>query len=264
MVGRWISGLAGLLNCCGMNAERRIARQVATLESTLGDWREEGRADRLRDHDALRAEEASHRSLGTARLDAIDARLADLRRLSGRIDDLETKLERDRSGASAVTSDLAQLKRDVGVLAERWMEALATGDVVAEAPSDIIEREPEWMDHTRGLESPSAATRWSAVTALGETKDPRVVPHLLAMLEDPDIFVRMATARILGDLHGEAAIPSLIDTLEDEEPAVREAVVAALRAITGENFRFDPMANDAERARRVRAWRDWWKKNNKA
>jgi hypothetical protein len=246
-------------------AERRTSQQVVELRSALSDWREEERAERARDHESLRAEEAGERSRVTARLDAVDARLDGLRRVSDRIDDLEKQLATDRADAGAAASDLAQLKRDVGILAERWMEALATGDVIAAAPEPgVVEKEPEWMEHTRGLASPSAATRWSAVTALGETKDPRVVPHLLAMLVDPDIFVRMATARILGDLRGSEAIGSLIDALEDEEPAVREAVVAALRAITGENFRFDPMANEAERARRVKAWRDWWKKSGKA
>ena len=242
--------------------ERRLASQLSELERTMAGWRESDGVDRAREHDALQSAEASHRSRSTARLDVIDARLEAIGRVSLRLDELETAVKRDRSGLNSVSSNLAQVKRDLGVLAERWVEALATGDVVADDREAVAAvREPEWMEHTRGLASPSAATRWSAVTALGETKDPGVVPHLLAMLEDPDIFVRMATARILGDLRGEEAIGSLIDALDDEEPAVREAVVLALRSITAESFRYDPMASESDRARRVKAWRDWWKKN---
>ena len=35
--------------------------------------------------------------------------------------------------------------------------------------------------------------------------------------------------------------------------------MAALHLITGRDFRFDPNASQAERAKRVRAWQDWWK-----
>jgi len=55
-------------------------------------------------------------------------------------------------------------------------------------------------------------------------------------------------------------IPALIDALEDPEASVREAAVVSLRAITARDFRFDPGAKESERAKRVKAWRDWWKK----
>ena len=41
---------------------------------------------------------------------------------------------------------------------------------------------------------------------------------------------------------------------------MREAAVVSLRAISGQNFRYDPTANETERSRRIKAWRDWWNK----
>jgi HEAT repeat protein len=70
----------------------------------------------------------------------------------------------------------------------------------------------------------------------------------------------MATARVLGDLKSTSAVPALIDALEDSEAAVREAALGALRALTGKDLRFDPMASEAERSKKVKAWREWWKK----
>ena len=52
----------------------------------------------------------------------------------------------------------------------------------------------------------------------------------------------------------------LIDTLSDPAPSVRNAAVSSLRILTEQNFRFDPLAKEADRNKRIRAWRDWWEK----
>jgi hypothetical protein len=117
-----------------------------------------------------------------------------------------------------------------------------------------------WSTLVADLQSPKAATRWQAVDQIGQAADPEAVPYLLPMLKDTDVFVRMATARVLGDLKATTAVPPLIDALEDVEPAVREAALGSLRALTGKDLRFDPMASESDRAKKVKAWRDWWKK----
>jgi HEAT repeat protein len=117
-----------------------------------------------------------------------------------------------------------------------------------------------WTALVPDLGSPKAAVRWEAVDQIGQSRDPESVPFLVPMLKDADVFVRMATARVLGDIQVPAAVPALIDSLEDGEAAVREAALGALRVITGKDLRFDPLASDAERAKKVKAWRDWWKK----
>jgi len=140
----------------------------------------------------------------------------------------------------------------------------APAPAVAETSATVAAgaSEAPWHLQLAGLKSDKNSTRWEAVTALGATKDPETVPYLAPMLKDADLFVRMATARVLGDMQAKAAVPALIDALEDGESAVREAVNLALRAITNKDFKFDPMAIEAERARRVKAWRDWWKKES--
>ncbi len=95
------------------------------------------------------------------------------------------------------------------------------------------------------------------------TADPAVVPHLIPVLDDDDTFVRMAVARVLGDLGGDEAVSPLIDTLSDPAESVRDAAVASLRQITNQNFRFDPLGKESDRTKRIRAWRDWWEKENK-
>jgi HEAT repeat protein len=91
---------------------------------------------------------------------------------------------------------------------------------------------PSWSGLLVDLASPNAGIRWQAVVGLGDTKDPAVVPNLLPMLADNDVFVRMACARVLGDLGQTTAVPALIDAL----------------------------GNEADRAKKVKAWREWWKK----
>jgi hypothetical protein len=117
-----------------------------------------------------------------------------------------------------------------------------------------------WSALVPDLGSPKAAVRWEAVDQIGQARDAESVPFLVPMLKDADVFVRMATARVLGDIQATSAVPALIDALEDGEAAVREATLGALRVITGKDLRFDPLASDAERAKKVKAWRDWWKK----
>ena len=55
-------------------------------------------------------------------------------------------------------------------------------------------------------------------------------------------------------------VAALIDTLEDSEQTVRESAWNALRTLTGKDFKYDPQGNEADRAKKVKAWREWWKK----
>lgn len=151
--------------------------------------------------------------------------------------------------------DVAELRREVGrVTAQLETEAAAGGESTDPAgPS-----KPLWWPHVQGLQSSGSGERWTAVQALGQTKDPAVAEHLVPVLRDPDLFVRMAACRVLGELRAVRAIPALIDALEDAEPSVREQAIAALRAASGQDLRFDPSAAPGERAKRVAEWRAWW------
>lgn len=199
---------------------------------------------------------------------------------------LREELRAAREAAERVEAGLAQLEsreREAGAESERRLDELVADGLrvrrevedlserVETAEAGLTEAEPQatgaptlqfgpaWASELTALMSDVAGTRWNAVQTLGETGDVAVVPHLEPLLDDPDVFVRMAVARVFGDLASPSSIEPLIETLEDEEPVVREAAMAALHLITGRDFRFDPNASQAERAKRVRAWRDWWK-----
>jgi hypothetical protein len=164
-----------------------------------------------------------------------------------------------------LSSRVARGEDDTRTLAEKVGELEAGVMVVREStpvaqPMDRTPSAPAWHQQLPGLKSDSASTRWEAVTTLGATKDMETVPYIAPMLKDGDIFVRMAAARVLGDMGAKGAVGALIDALEDGETAVREAANIALRTITGKDFKFEPLAIEAERARRVKAWREWWKK----
>ena len=230
----------------------------ARAETRFGDARDElARVGaELRDVRA-RVDESSR-----AGREAVDALRADVAALTERLaqaDAAAAEAERQRQQVARLEQAVAGLRVQLdGALTRR--EEPAPGAQAAAPPEPEVLAAPSWNDLVSGLASDNSGDRWTAVQALGDTGDPAVAEHLTPMLRDPDIFVRMATARILGDLHAVAGIPALIDALEDAEASVREAAVVSLRAIAGREFRFNPTAKDSERAKRVKAWRDWWKK----
>jgi hypothetical protein len=189
-------------------------------------------------------------------LDGIDAALARLGEdvrdgelaAGRRIDDLLAQSMKSRQALDSLASRLQQTEV---AQAQRG----TSGSVPVPQPQG-----PKYAAQIGDLASNAASTRWNAVQSLGETGDPEVVPFLVPLLADSDVFVRMAVARVFGDLASPLAIEPLIEALEDEESVMREAAMAALHIITGRDFRFDPFAKPAERAKRVEAWRAWWKK----
>lgn len=200
-------------------------------------------------------------------------------RSSARVDGLQSELE-------AIQKRLAQpglgveLEKRLGELSARIAKgederralaaelaaAAQAAPVVAAQPAGPTAKAepPAWTRNVEDLKSKEETVRWDAVTTLGATNDPAVVPHLLPMLEDPTWLVRMAAARVLGEMKVREAVPALITMLDDVESAARETAWSALRAITGKDLKFDPFASDAERAKRVKAWSDWWKKEGGA
>ncbi len=184
------------------------------------------------------------------------------------LDARTTELEGVRAAIGAQEGALTRLlervegiQDGVGALAERVAAVeRAREEPAPEAVKPAEPAAPAWRGFVEDLKNPNSGVRWQAVQSLGAARDPAVVEILVPMLRDSDIFVRMATARVLGDLGSTAAVSALIDTLEDPEASVREAADVALRAITGQDLEFDAGAKDAERSKRVKAWRDWWRR----
>jgi len=189
--------------------------------------------------------------------------------LSAWRDDLGAQSQDDKRRVADLSQRLAKSEDDARQLIERLQTleqaAKAPPAPVAPVASGAGKNEPGWRALLVDLTSANAGVRWEAVDGLGQAHDPQAVPALIPMLKDPDVFVRMATARVLGDLKATSAVNGLLDALEDNEDAVREASFVALRAIAGnKDLKFDPLAPEAERAKRLKALREWWKKEEES
>lgn len=206
-----------------------------------------------------------------AQREARDGETAErLQKILLRIDEVEGRLggltEAEIAAADnarelvALESSLANMRLEIAQLSAD----LQARPVVVAAPSTPEPNVPAWLALTEDLKDPNSGVRWNTVADLGHTGDPAVVAYVIPVLKDSDTFVRMEAARVLGEFAVTTSVGPLIDTLEDEAEVVRDAAVTSLRKITGENFRFDPRAKESERTKRVRAWRDWWDKQEKA
>jgi vesicle coat complex subunit len=81
---------------------------------------------------------------------------------------------------------------------------------------------------------------------------------LRGYLQDPDAEIRRAAvlASAMKDLRDH--IPLLIERLDDGEPLVVRAAVAALKAMTNQDFGPASGATAEEHKKAVAAWKDWW------
>jgi hypothetical protein len=234
-----------------LRSQAEESRQVAdALRRELSDQRAwlDGRLARADDQ----AKEVS------AKLDTFGATIGEMREAFGEVNRHDQELMRLQKRYTALGDEVHLLGVRIDELLAR-PTAPAAG--AGAAPPDPGEAPPPWMGLVEQLASENTSERWQAVVALGETNDPAVSEYLLPALQDTDIFIRMVTARVLGDLGSPKCIPALIEALDDEESAVREAAYIALRAVTQRDLPFDPVTEDAsQRARRIKAWRDWWDK----
>lgn len=210
---------------------------------------------------------AAAESLGVLRQDVarfndrIEGLALEVEKLRARVDQpgLGTEIEKRFDELSA---RIAKAEDERRALAEQLAAAKAAqpAPAVAAAPDAAPAAPPAWLKSVADLTSTEETVRWDAVTTLGATNDPAVIPHLLPMLQDPTWLVRMAAARVLGEMRAREAVPQLIAMLEDVDSAARETAWIALRVITGKDLKFDSFAPEAERAKRAKAWSDWWKK----
>jgi HEAT repeat protein len=238
-----------------------LRKANATANAELGDLRGK-----------LSSELASERDVAEKAIADLKAENGDLKKsnedLAHRLDEASASAVAREQVASRMHEELATTvakSKDDGKAIEDRLAKLEEAVQKTPAPAPAAPAAADNGSSRLGplladLQSPKAAARWEAVDQIGQLKDPEAVPYLLPLLKDVDVFVRMATARVLGDLKATAAVPALIDALEDTEAAVREAALGALRSLTGKDLRFDPMASEAERSKKVKAWRDWWKK----
>lgn len=171
-----------------------------------------------------------------------------------RLDELSHRLAQSEDAQRELVARLEEYKK---AEAERIAAESVAKALPEKAPEPAA---PGWNALLPNLADSNPSIRWEAVDELGRTKDPAVIPHLTPLLKDADLFVRMCAARVLAELGTLQGVPALIDALEDAEPTVRESAWNALRTLTGKDFKFDPQGNEADRSKKVKLWREWWKK----
>ncbi|NUP96134.1 MAG: HEAT repeat domain-containing protein, partial [Planctomycetaceae bacterium] len=269
-VGYWVHGEFGKLHS-GQSTELALAQErIAELSRQLASERsarEELRATLTGRLDtelaALGNTQVLHAGNAARSADELRGSLTLVQGSVARLDDALSRLERH-------DGELLTLQKHVNDLqigareSQEWMEAeieALRADQAAQPQAAPVEERPSWWPLVQQLKNESVSERYGALVALAATRDPAAAQHVLPLLSDQDIFLRMAAARTLGDLGNPIAVEPLIQTLEDSEGVVREAAYLSLRAITRRDLPFDAQSNDAaERAKRVKAWREWWDK----
>jgi len=101
-------------------------------------------------------------------------------------------------------------------------------DVITAILNDRSERpEGQGIPGSRwSLQAQIAADRYYAVHLLGELKDPRAIPVLVALLQDEQVNYKVAWA--LGEIGGKAAVQALVEALHSGSPDVRVIAIEAL------------------------------------
>jgi hypothetical protein len=115
----------------------------------------------------------------------------------------------------------------------------------AEAPEHdvqagaLVDPQPEDIPtlKTMALQDADPQRRLAAVTLLGASDDPNVIPVLAQALSDQDEDVRMAAIQSLADFTGEAPVDAIESALNDSSPDVRYEALEVLSDIGGERAR---------------------------
>ena len=119
---------------------------------------------------------------------------------------------------------------------------------------------PELVELVQKLGATDPAVRFEAVDLLVETKNVKVLPHLLPLAKDPDAFVRRLTVEGLREFARPEAVEALLAALSDEDDNVRDTAWRSLRDVTGQKIAFEASAAKETRARAIQRWLDWWEK----
>ncbi len=240
--------LAGRIQASEMRGSQERATQVAGLTTSFSGVQSEI----VRISEAL---DPIGRELGELR----KQREADATVLAERLGRIGKELTELQGDAAFHNDRLIELEERVRALAQAGSSLGGPGQGAAPGTGA-----PSWQPLLAELSGAQASGRLDALYALEQTADPAVVPYVIPMLADVDLFVRMAAARVLENLKAKSAVPALIDALEDPETVVTESAKFALEKITGKDFGFEPNAAPAERAKKVKVWREWWKKEGEA
>lgn len=219
--------------------EERALAEIASLRAELG---------------TLRGDLSGLQATASERAAALGASVAQLELAL-------QKVERHDAELLTLQQHVVEVQANLQALTQQLEQALARSPAGLGASEPAPAEDPAWLALLEQLRSANVSERYVALVGLSQSRDPRATSVVLPLLKDADIFLRMAAARALGDLASGEAIPGLIDALDDEEALVREAAYLSLRALTARDLPFDAQSPDAaERAKRIKAWREWWDK----
>ncbi len=112
------------------------------------------------------------------------------------------------------------------------------------------------------LESADSGKRFTAIVELTRLRDPGAVSAIgRTLATDPDVYCRTESCRALGELRDYRGVPHLIAALRDRESMVALASAEALKQITKKSFGFTSKATPQERREATSRWESWWEKN---
>jgi HEAT repeat protein len=245
-----------------MVVQREFAARLEASEIEERSRRELSASEAREEWMNLRAEVAELRTRGDAGLADLSAKLAEASQRMAALDLSLASVARHDAELVSVQQKLVELRAAVDALSTELSTKLAEVRRAGGSAGSAAETEdPAWLALLEQLRSANVSERYVALVGLASSRDPRATAEVLPSLKDADIFLRMAAARALGDLASRDAISALIDALDDEEALVREAAYLSLRSITQRDLPFDAHSPDAaERAKRIKAWREWWEK----
>lgn len=176
---------------------------------------------------------------------------ADLRRVAQRIEDV--------SSAAAMPAVPALVGEGAADSAVGGGEMIDDGGA---APAEGSAGLPAHLVRFVGkLQDPDDGERFEAVDELLQSADPRVFEYVLPLATDPDPFVRRLVFEGIKEHRSDASVDALVTALGDSESLVRYTAHASLKALTGQDFPFDPDAAPAKRSSMQRRWSEWWDKN---
>ncbi|MFT7667592.1 MAG: hypothetical protein ACI8X5_000271 [Planctomycetota bacterium] len=161
-----------------------------------------------------------------------------------KIDDVEKELLFLQARVFEILEeDLAEAKGETPILEKTLIPSANVGQLVIQ------------------LKSEDPVERVTALFALAVVEEQGVVRHITPLLEDQDAYIRTLSARILESMNARSAVQDLIELLNDTDAGARESAISALRAITSQQFAFDPRGPGTERFAGVKRWEEWWSLN---
>ena len=111
-----------------------------------------------------------------------------------------------------------------------------------------------------GLDSDEPRARAAATEALATRRNHLTVERLAALLKDKDERVRRTAAAVLGRMDARApnVIGALVAALDLPGESARQEIAKTLCGMTGQEWPYDPRADESARRETINAWKAWW------